>query len=192
MKRAATPIEMDAFLCEVQQRAYRTAMLATHNHADALDIVQEAMFKLAEKYMGKKANEWPMLFHRILQNAIIDWHRKQASQRRWFGKPASLDDESGDNISEIAEREKPDILHALATERDVDKVLQAVSKLPVRQQQTVVLRAWEGFDVKETAGIMGCSEGSVKTHYFRALKQLRSCLHKPGRNDNPLISSSGT
>jgi len=132
-----------------------------------------------------------MLFHRILQNTIIDWHRKQASQRRWFGKPDPLDDASGDAVAGIAEQEKPDILHALATERDFDKVLQAVSELPVRQQQTVVLRAWEGFDVKETAGIMGVSEGSVKTHYFRALKQLRNCLQTPGSKDEPVFSSSG-
>ena len=103
MTRPATPFNMDAFLSNVQKRAYRTAMLATHNHADALDIVQEAMFKLAEKYRDKKAEEWPKLFQRILQNAIIDWHRKQTSQRRWFGLAISVDDEESGQAIEIPE-----------------------------------------------------------------------------------------
>lgn len=169
---------LEQFLAQVEQRAYRTALLTTRKSADALDLVQEAMLQLVQSYRTRSAQEWPLLFQRILQHKIIDWHRQQTREKKWFWqKPQNLDaDADEDLLNDIAdEREQnPEIL--LSRAADIQIVLKALETLPLRQRQVFILRAWEGFDVKTCAETMACSEGSVKTHYFRALQTLRQLL----------------
>lgn len=174
------PLNLDAFLASVERRAYRMALLATHEHAEALDIVQDAMLKLVQKYAQRQHSEWPALFQRILQNKITDWHRRQTRTRRWFAfsGPAQDDDEDEDMMAQIADSREQDPPELLALAGDIDIVTQAVERLPLRQQQAFLLRAWEGLDVAATAAAMECSEGSVKTHYFRALQALRAALQQ--------------
>lgn len=94
---ATLSLSLDAFLAGVERRAYRMALLATRQPTDALDLVQESMLKLVEHYRRREAHEWPALFQRILQNAILDWHRRQGRRRRWFGfAPAALQDDVDD------------------------------------------------------------------------------------------------
>jgi len=151
------------------------AKYATGNTEEALDIVQDAMMTLAKRYACRESAEWGPLFHRILQNRIRDWYRRQGSRNRlfsWF-----LSDEGGEHPIEVAEdtiSQGP--MQQLHNEDLALALQQALAMLPVRQQQTFLLRAWEGLNVAETANRMGISAGSVKTHYSRALQALRTRL----------------
>lgn len=171
---------MDAFLAANERRAYRMCLLATGEQADALDIVQDAMIKLVKSYAKSEPSEWPALFHRIVQNTIKDWYRKETIRKKWrhWFSWGSNDDETDapDSLEQQAQQgmHKPDELVGQSkTMQQLDKELQ---QLPLRQQQAFLLRQWEGLDVTETAKAMGISEGSVKTHYSRAVHRLRETL----------------
>lgn len=172
----AETMTLENFLASVERRAYGMALVSTRNEADALDIVQDAMMSLVQSYSERQAIEWPKLFQRILQHRIIDWHRQGTRWRqlfRWFGGDDVETDESAEAFVDPVVN-NPE--HLLAVAADLDKVTQALSQLPLRQRQVFMLRAWEGFDVSEAAEVLGCSEGSIKTHYFRALNRLRALL----------------
>ncbi|MBT5485422.1 MAG: RNA polymerase sigma factor [Gammaproteobacteria bacterium] len=167
---------LERFLSSVEKRALRIAQIATSNSDDAFDIVQDAMFKLVEKYAGKKENEWPPLFHRILQSRIRDWYRRNTVRNRfrfWLSSDPEVEEDPFQSVADEAGR-SPEI--ELQNSRSIDALEQALQSLPLRQQQAFMLRAWEGFDVKETAKAMACAEGSVKTHYSRAIHSLRATL----------------
>ncbi len=168
---------MERFLGDVERRAFRFARIATDNDDDALDLVQEAMMTLAQRYANRSEGEWPPLFHRILQNRIRDWYRRKTVRdkwRHWFGRGTDgADDES---VLQGVQSSEP-ALDEAAARRHAGKALErALHDLPLRQQQAFLLRAWEELDVAETARAMGCSEGSVKTHYARAVQTLRRVL----------------
>lgn len=167
---------MDQFLRSVQARAFRIARFATGNPEDALDLVQDAMFKLVEKYAGRAPTEWTPLFYRILNSRINDWHRRNKVRnrfRRWLGG----DPEEGEDPIQTAADEFGDRPEKTAQlDASMGRLVQALTILPPRQQQAFMLRAWEGLDVKQTAAAMSCAEGSVKTHYSRAIHFLRKQL----------------
>jgi len=158
------------------------AVIATGNRDDALEIVQDAMFKLVRKYADKSPEEWGPLFTRILQSTIRDWYRRSrvrnGLRQFFFG---SSDAESGDTMDEFEHKTvfQPDqeLKHAQA----MNALDQALNELPLRQQQAFLLRQWQGLDVKQTAEAMGCSQGSVKTHLSRAIASLKDMLeeHRP-------------
>ena len=153
------------------------AQIATGNTEDALDIVQDAMFKLVDNYASKSEEDWVPLFHRILQSRIKDWYRKNSVRNRFRGWLSSTDhEEQGDPINEAEDlqgRNPEQLVHA---DRRIDQLEKVVNRLPLRQQQAFLLRTWEGLDTRETAKVMACSEGSVKTHYSRAIHALREQL----------------
>ena len=171
--------ELERFLKDVERRAFRMAEIALRNADDALDVVQEAMIQLAQSYGTRPPEEWKPLFYRILQNRIHDWQRRRRTRSKfiawWTGGVADDDDDSAVSIGSAASLdagpgrrlENEEAMAALGT---------ALNALPPRQQQAFLLRTFEGLDVAETAAAMGCSEGSVKTHYFRALQALREQL----------------
>lgn len=174
---APAALSLDQFLAMVERRAYRTALMTTRRAADALDVVQDAMTQLVQSYRDRPPAEWPLLFQRILHNKIMDWHRQRARQKKWFWQSAANADEDADDIiNDIADEREQDPAEMLTRASDMQLVLDALERLPLRQRQAFVLRGWEGFDVRTTADIMECSEGSVKTHYFRALQSLRDTL----------------
>lgn len=173
------PVTLEGFLRQVERRAYRTALLSTKRSADALDIVQNAMLRIVQHYRERDAAEWPLLFNRILHNSIMDWHREQTKERRWFWKKvdAELNDEDAeDEIAQAADDSQYNPAEMLLRARNTERVLLSLERLPYRQRQAFILRAWEGYDVATTASIMMCSEGSVKTHFFRASQQLKNSL----------------
>lgn len=146
----------------------------TNDDEEALDIVQDAMFTLAQKYSSRPAEEYAPLFHTILYSKINDWHRKQKVRNRWrVFVNRSPDEQSNieDTVPQSLFREPEQQMLEL---EDAEQMYALIKKLPQRQQQALILRAWEGYNVAETAKIMKCSEGSVKTHYSRAVHALRS------------------
>ena len=143
----------------------------------AMDLVQEAFISLHKSYSEKSTDEWYPLFYTILNNKLQDWRRKEARRAQPFSffKKVSLDDDDID-IENIVDESAPtplDFLHQAVT---AEEIQDAIAQLPVRQQQAFMLRAWEGFDTQTTAQIMNCTEGSVKTHYHRAIQGLRLSL----------------
>ncbi|MCW8901849.1 MAG: RNA polymerase sigma factor [Gammaproteobacteria bacterium] len=168
---------LEQFLKEIEKRAFRMACIATSNVDDALDIVQDAMLVLASKYAGRDKDEWPPLFHRILQNKIRDWYRQQKVRnvfQNWFATGDESTEE--DPIQTIEDDKIHDPIRKISGEKAIHKLEQALKTLPIRQQQTFLLRSWECMDVKQTAEAMGITTGSVKTHYSRAVQALKNQL----------------
>ncbi len=171
---------LNRFLADVEKRAFRMADLATGDREQAMDIVQDAMLSLAKNYSHKNEADWGPLFHRILQSKIRDWYRRSRTRNRVFGwlyPSAALEDtECPDPIQQAADTVSLQPDSNADNEQLMRITLNAIRQLPLRQQQAFLLRAWEGFDVKETAKAMGCSQGSVKTHYSRASRTLKHTL----------------
>ena len=174
------PRELERFLASVERQAFRMAQIATGSKEDALDIVQDAMFGLVKGYAAKPPEQWQPLFYRILQSRIRDWYRRNSVRNRWrvwlTARGASQDEQQEDPLAAMPDLTGNDPADEVAG-RDSIVVLEAALKtLPLRQQQTFLLRAWQGMTVAETATAMKCSAGSVKTHYARAIKTLRKKL----------------
>ncbi|HEY3487801.1 MAG TPA: RNA polymerase sigma factor [Gammaproteobacteria bacterium] len=168
--------ELNSFLAQVERRALRIAELAVCQRAEALDLVQDSMLKLAEKYAHKPADQWPPLFYRILQSRIRDWYRRGRVQRKHFALTPVHDPDNADDPLQSAADAGPDPARHLELEQIIPALYLALQRLPLRQQQVFLLRAWEGLDVQQTATAMNCGTGSVKTHYHRALQSLRHQL----------------
>lgn len=166
---------MDTFLKSIEGKAYRMALMQCSNPDDALDIVQDTMFKFVDKYANKPQEQWRPLFYTILNNRIKDLYRKRSVRgkwRKWFFR----DDEDGDPIQSMPDTQRPSPEHSAKVGQAYSALENAVQTLPARQQQAFLLRTWEEMSVSETARAMGCSEGSVKTHYSRAVHALRETL----------------
>ncbi|HSH87568.1 MAG: RNA polymerase sigma factor [Methylophilus sp.] len=180
----ASAQEISDFLRQIEKRAFRQTAYAVRDDHAALDIVQDAMLKLADKYAGKPIAEYPMLFQRILQNTTRDYWRRQKVRNLWtslFSSFGSQDDEEFD-LLETIDVEGADNNPADQLERSQTMVLigKALEKLPARQREAFVLRYWEELDVAETAAAMGCSQGSVKTHCSRAVSAMSQLLEQAG------------
>lgn len=187
----ATDKELSDFLESVERRAFKQAVYAVRKDEAALDIVQDAMIKLAEKYGDKPVGELPMLFQRILQNTIHDFFRREKVRNTWvslFSSFGSGDGEGGQDDFDVLESfESED--GSEAAESSADKVEREqtlklidaeIQKLPTRQREAFLMRYWQDMDVAETAAAMGCSEGSVKTHCSRATHALAQALRAKG------------
>jgi RNA polymerase sigma-70 factor (ECF subfamily) len=184
---------LNQFLASVEKRAYRIAYIATGNRDDALDIVQDAMLKLALNYADRGLKDWGPLFHRILQSTIRDWYRRQKVRNQWrtwleytrIGFQQLAGSKSADNPGDAQAQNIIDLFEdvhgqgpvmQLVNDRTIEALESALHQLPLRQQQAFLLRVWEGLNVEETAAAMGCTQGSVKTHFSRAVHTLRKQL----------------
>ncbi|KAB0626705.1 RNA polymerase sigma factor [Acinetobacter gandensis] len=166
------------FMNEVTGRALVMMESATHGqHGIAMDLVQEAFISLHKAYADKSTDEWYPLFYTILNNKLQDWRRKEARRSQPFSlfRKVSLDDDDVE-LQDVVDESTPNPFDFLDQAVTADEIQNAIAELPVRQQQAFMLRAWEGFDTHTTAEIMNCSEGSVKTHYHRAIQGLRTAL----------------
>jgi len=172
-------VTLENFLKDVELRAFRTAEIATGNVDEALDIVQDAMLELTSRYRDKRADEWGPLFHCILHSRINDWHRRSRVKNRLFGwLPTRREDEMDDEdaLASVVDPAALDPLVKLSQGVAAQALIDSLKALPLRQQQAFLLRVWEGCDTRQTAAAMQCSEGSVKTHFSRAVAALRKQL----------------
>jgi RNA polymerase sigma-70 factor (ECF subfamily) len=163
---------------DVEKRALRIAEISVRDRDEAMDIVQDAMIGLARKYANRAGSEWAPLFYRILQNGVRDWHRRRSVRNRvmtWFGG-ATGDDEVADPVAVAPDPDGRTPEQQLESREAMQSLERALRVLPLRQREAFMLRTFEGMDVAGTALAMGCSEGSVKTHYSRALHALRKLL----------------
>ena len=179
---------MAQFLAGVERRAYKQALFAVRDGDNALDIVQDAMMKLAEKYGHRPASELPPLFQRILQNATRDFFRRQKVRSTWITLFSALtgknDDDDADPLETLESADDSQRAESPATQLEREQIVRLIGaeieKLPARQREAFLLRYWEELDVAETAAAMGCSEGSVKTHCSRATHTLAAALKARG------------
>jgi RNA polymerase sigma-70 factor (ECF subfamily) len=183
----ATFQELSTFLAEVERRAFKQAVYAVREDHAALDIVQDAMLKLAEKYAARPVEEFPMLFQRILQNTIRDHFRRQKVRSLWttlFSSLTNPDDEEHDFLETLQVKQDTNPVDApvenLERAQLIAIIEKAIATLAPRQREAFLLRYWEEMDVAQTAAVMGCSEGSVKTHCSRATHALAAILKAKG------------
>ncbi|HEX4944556.1 MAG TPA: RNA polymerase sigma factor [Usitatibacteraceae bacterium] len=180
--------ELSDFLSSVERRAFKQSVFSVQDEEAALDIVQDAMLKLAENYAARPPEELPLLFQRILQNGIRDHYRRSKVRSAWTSLWSSLgltgEDGDADPLETFAVEESGAIPAAPDARLEQSQMMaiieEAVQALPERQRQAFLLRYWEDFDVSETAKAMGCSEGSVKTHCSRAAHALAKTLRSKG------------
>ena len=187
--KLATPLELSDFLASVERRAFKQAVYAVKDGEAALDIVQDAMLKLAESYPDRPSTELPMLFQRILQNVIRDWYRRSKVRSTWTSLFSSFggkgeDDDERDFLETLEAEDTGNVpvqpSDQLAQAQLLKIIEEAIVRLPARQREAFMLRYWEELDVAETAAAMGCSEGSVKTHCSRATQALSVILRTKG------------
>jgi RNA polymerase sigma-70 factor (ECF subfamily) len=183
----ASDLELTEFLKSVEKRAFKRTVFAVRDEDAALDIVQDAMIRLAEKYADRPATEFPPLFQRIMSNATMDWFRRQKVRNSVVQSMSDFDTADREADVEMIESLSSDDFGR--TESAADSVSRAqilliidteVAALPTRQREAFLLRYWEELDVAETAAVMGCSEGSVKTHCSRAVHALAKTLKAKG------------
>jgi RNA polymerase sigma-70 factor, ECF subfamily len=170
---------LEQFLAGIGRRALRIASIALRDRAEAEDAVQDAMLRLVRRYAGRPEAEWRPLFYRILQNRITDLQRRRrirgAVLAIWSG--GTSDEEGRDPVEDAVDpRGRPE--EALEGEELLARVEAVLATLSRRQREAFLLRNFEGLDVAEAAQAMGCSEGSVKTHYFRAMQALQGALEE--------------
>lgn len=170
-------MDIEAFLRSVERRGFLMARLALGNDDDALDAMQDTMMRLVQRYANKPSAEWRPLFYRMLHNRITDTRRRRAIASRLFGwLERRDDDETQDPLERIADPAALDPGRIVAGNETAEALMAAVAALPQRQQQAFMMRCWEGLSTAETAAAMGCTEGSVKTLYSRAVHALREKL----------------
>jgi RNA polymerase sigma-70 factor (ECF subfamily) len=186
----ASELELTQFLKSVEKRAFKRSLYHVRDEDAALDIVQDSMMKLAEHYGDKPPAEFPMLFQRILSNTTLDWFRRQKTKNALFSNFSQFEGNSeqedfdlldshwvGEGQEQIESAESTVQRH-----QSVQEIEDEIQKLPTRQREAFLLRYWEELDVAETAAVMGCSEGSVKTHCSRAVQALDKALKAKGMN----------
>jgi RNA polymerase sigma-70 factor (ECF subfamily) len=165
------------FMQEVSGRALVMMENACQGQQDvAMDLVQEAFIALHQNYANKATQEWYPLFYTILNHKLMDWRRKEARRSQRLGWLRLRHNDEDEQAFDLADPNQKEPSVQLLNQATQDEIQAAIQALPLRQQQAFMLRAWEGFDTATTAKIMHCSEGSVKTHYHRAIQSLKLTL----------------
>lgn len=164
--------QLNSFFISHEKKAFVIAKMSLKNEDDALDVVQDVMIKFVEKYSNKEISLWPALFYRMLQNRITDFHRSHSKRKSLFHFFSS--EENGNTIDQELQDNNITALQKMDFSNQIESIESSLNELPTRQMQAFICRIWEGLSVAETAKSMKCSQGSVKTHLFRALQYIRT------------------
>jgi len=186
----ATEKELSDFLKQAEKKAFKRTYYNVRDEDAALDILQDSMIKLATHYGDKPAAELPLLFQRILSNTTLDWFRRQKTRNSHFTNLSDFAGAEGSDDFDLLEVNSGESEHQLSESAEqwtgrlqtLQQIESAVMTLPARQREAFLLRYWEELDVAETAAVMGCTEGSVKTHCSRAIQALHRILAAQGMN----------
>jgi len=186
--KLASDSELSDFLKNVEKKAFKRAFYHVRDEDAALDILQDSMIKLCSNYADKPVAELPLLFQRILSNTVLDWFRRKKTRNALFTNLSDFgsDDADGDfdllevNTNGAQETSVESAEQWIGRLQTLEHIESAVMALPARQREAFLLRYWEELDVAETAAVMGCSEGSVKTHCSRAIQALSQTLENQG------------
>ena len=186
--KLASDSELSDFLKNVEKKAFKRAFYHVRDEDAALDILQDSMIKLCTNYADKPVAELPLLFQRILSNTVLDWFRRQKTRNALFSNLSDFGSDNDDGDFDLLEVNSSTAENAGAESAEqwvsriqtLDQIETAVMTLPARQREAFLLRYWEELDVAETAAVMGCSEGSVKTHCSRAIQALSKTLDNQG------------
>ena len=184
----ATEQELSDFLKQAEKKAFKRIYYHVRDEDAALDILQDSMIKLSTHYGDKPARELPLLFQRILSNTTLDWFRRQKTRNAHFTTLTDFSAPDGPDdfdLLEVSSGESDQQLGESAEQwtgrlQTMQHIESAVMELPARQREAFLLRYWEELDVAETAAVMGCTEGSVKTHCSRAIQALHRILSARG------------
>lgn len=184
----ASDQELSDFLKSAEKKAFKRALYHVRDEEAALDIVQDSMIKLCTSYSDKPLPEIPLLFQRILSNTVLDWFRRRKTRNALFSNQNDFDnDESPGNfdllevfVGNTDQASSQSAEQSVGRLQTLEQIEKAVMNLPGRQREAFLLRYWEELDVAETAAVMGCSEGSVKTHCSRAILALNKSLSEQG------------
>ena len=168
----------------MEKKAFKRTYYHVRNEDAALDILQDSMIKLCTSYAYKPLAELPLLFQRILSNTTLDWFRRQKTRNALFtnlGDFSAADNEGEFDLLEVSTSNADDATSESAEAwvdrlQTLEHIEMAIMALPARQREAFLLRYWEEHDVAQTAAVMGCSEGSVKTHCSRAIQALSKTL----------------
>ena len=158
-------IDFDRFVAETAEPLLRSAYLITWDFAEAEDLVQECLFKVARRWSRVKKMQWPVAYARtVLVHLALD-EGKRRSQRR---------SELGPEATELLEAHHDDAAMRILgrVEMNTD-LLGVLRELPTRQRAALVLRYFDDLSEAEVADVMGCSVGTVKSTTSRALGRLR-------------------
>ena len=186
--KLASDSELSDFLKNAEKKAFKRAYYHVRDEDAALDILQDSMIKLCTNYADKPVAELPLLFQRILSNTVLDWFRRQKTRNALFSNLSDFGSDNDDGDFDLLEVNSSTAENAGAESAEqwvsriqtLDQIETAVMTLPARQREAFLLRYWEELDVAETAAVMGCSEGSGKTHCSRAIQALSKTLDNQG------------
>lgn len=184
----ATEKELSDFLKQAEKKAFKRTYYHVRDEDAALDILQDSMIKLSSHYGDKPAAELPLLFQRILSNTTLDWFRRQKTRNAHFTSLSDFSASDGPDDFDLLEVKSGNSEQQLGESAEqwtgrlqtLQQIESAVMELPARQREAFLLRYWEEMDVAETAAVMGCTEGSVKTHCSRAIQALHRLLSARG------------
>lgn len=185
----ATERELNEFLKSVEKRAFKRALYHVRDEEASLDIVQDSMMKLSIHYGDRGEAELQPLFQRILSNTIMDWFRRKKTHSALISNFTDMEGDADDGgdfdvLESLLASDQVTAQHSAESQLERSQVLLAieneVKELPQRQREAFLLRYWEDLDVAETAEVMGCTQGSVKTHCFRAVQALAKALSTKG------------
>src|SRR6202047_5264978 len=141
--------ELDRFLAEIERRAFRMAQVALRDPDDALDVVQDAMLKLARSYAARPSAEWRPLFYRILENGIRDLQRRRTVRKKFMvwlpGTNEDPDNQAQDPLDNVPDG-GPDAPELLMRGQAMEQLEVSLRGLPARQRDAFMLRNFEGLD----------------------------------------------